>query len=74
MAFDGQPEHLPEWILGLAGKAGGPPVGNADLVEADPGRHAAQEAVALAHLVHHIDHLAVQQAEIAGIQRESSHR
>jgi len=40
------------------------------LLEPHPGRHPAREAVAFAHGFHHIDHLAIHQAEVAGIKRD----
>ena len=63
-------EHPRERVLGLAGVARVAVVGHGRLRVADPHRHPAQEAVALAHRQQGVERAAVQQAEVAGVVLE----
>src|SRR5574340_997240 len=54
---------------GAGGRA--PAGGDPDLFEADPGRHAAREAVPLAHALKNVHHLTVHQAKIACVHRDT---
>src|SRR5439155_3915035 len=52
------------------GRTGRPPVGDADLLEAHPPDHAAEEAVALRHLSQSVRHPAADQAEVTRIESD----
>jgi len=47
-----------------------PDVGDAGLAEAHPGPHTPKEAVGLGELVEHVHHAAVEEREVAGVQRD----
>ena len=45
-------------------------VTDANLLIADPGGHPPQEAVLFAHAAHDVDDLSIQEAEVAGVERD----
>ena len=63
-------QHLAQRVLGDAGVALLAHERDRGLREADPDRHAAQEAVALGHREQRVERLAVHQAEVAGLDGE----
>jgi hypothetical protein len=63
-------KHLPEWILRLAGEPLFTLVEHARLAQADPAEHAAHEAVALSHALEDVEDAAVDEAEIADVERD----
>ena len=63
-------QHLAQRVLGHAGVALLAHERHRGLREADPDRHAAQEAVALGHRQQRVERLAVHQAEVAGLDGE----
>ena len=68
-AVDGEAQHLPERVLGLARRPVGAPVGDRLLAKAGPGHHGAHEAVTLRHGEEGVHHFAVHEPEVAGISR-----
>ena len=66
---EGEADHLPKRIFGLAGEALLPVVGERHLPEADPGDHAADEPRLLGHRQQRVERAAAHQPEIAGVER-----
>src|SRR3546814_4513405 len=62
--------QLPVSPLAGAGRTRRTVVAHGLLPESDPGEHALHEAVALREAVKHVHHFAVEQAEVAAIDRK----
>src|SRR3954467_872257 len=62
-----EPHHLEQRIFGLARSTLEAVEGDLGLPEAEPGDHAAYEAVLLRHLPKRVEHLAIDQAEVADV-------
>ncbi|BCS53003.1 hypothetical protein GSbR_09880 [Geobacter sp. SVR] len=68
--IEGELQHFPERILGFSGKTFFPAEIHADLFEAEPAYDAADVAVSLLDGFERITHRPVDQAEIAGVDRD----
>ncbi len=56
--------------MGLTGVTGMALIFHPDLFESNPGAHPAQETVTLAHCVHYVESGAVDEAKVAGVERD----
>jgi hypothetical protein len=71
-AVEGEAKHFGEGVVSFAGEAWGAVVDEGDLGEADPGNHAADEAVAFGHGVEDVEGAAGDEAKVAGVEGDGA--